>query len=55
LVPFTPVSHRTAGATKKYRSINGLYVPQSATWLSDLRHELLSFPAGPSMTTLLVH
>jgi predicted phage terminase large subunit-like protein len=27
-------------------ALDGLYVPQSAAWLSDLRHELLSFPAG---------
>src|SRR2546423_27395 len=27
-------------------AIDGLYVPQNATWLADLRSELLSFPAG---------
>ena len=27
-------------------ALDGLYVPQTATWLPDLRSELLSFPAG---------
>jgi phage terminase large subunit-like protein len=27
-------------------ALHGLYVPKSAVWLSELRHELLSFPAG---------
>ena len=27
-------------------ALEGLYVPQNAAWLSDLRSELLSFPAG---------
>ena len=27
-------------------ALDGLYVPQSASWLADLRSELLSFPAG---------
>jgi predicted phage terminase large subunit-like protein len=27
-------------------ALDGLYVPQHASWLSDLRSELLSFPAG---------
>lgn len=27
-------------------ALSGLYVPQSASWLADLRSELLSFPAG---------
>ena len=27
-------------------SIDGLYLPQGAAWLPDLRHELLTFPAG---------
>jgi predicted phage terminase large subunit-like protein len=27
-------------------ALHGLYVPTSAVWLSGLRHELLSFPAG---------
>jgi predicted phage terminase large subunit-like protein len=27
-------------------ALHGLYVPRSAVWLSELRHELLSFPAG---------
>ena len=27
-------------------SLDGLYVPQNASWLSDFRSELLSFPAG---------
>ena len=27
-------------------ALDGLYVPQYAPWLSDLRSELLSFPAG---------
>ena len=27
-------------------ALDGLYFPASAAWLSDLRHELLSFPAG---------
>jgi phage terminase large subunit-like protein len=27
-------------------AIDGLYVPQNALWVADLRSELLSFPAG---------
>ena len=27
-------------------ALDGLYVPQNASWLSDFRSELLSFPAG---------
>jgi hypothetical protein len=27
-------------------ALDGLYVPQGAAWLADLRSELLSFPAG---------
>ena len=27
-------------------ALEGLYVPQNAAWLSDLRSELLAFPAG---------
>src|SRR2546423_2766047 len=27
-------------------ALDGLYVPQNALWLADLRSELLSFPAG---------
>jgi hypothetical protein len=27
-------------------AVDGLYVPQNASWLPDLRSELLSFPPG---------
>jgi hypothetical protein len=27
-------------------ALDGLYVPHNASWLSDFRSELLSFPAG---------
>ena len=27
-------------------ALHGLYVPQSASWVAELRSELLSFPAG---------
>ena len=27
-------------------ALDGVYIPQKAAWLSDLRSELLSFPAG---------
>ena len=27
-------------------AVDGLYVPQNASWMSDLRSELLAFPAG---------
>ena len=27
-------------------ALEGLYVPTSATWYPELKHELLSFPAG---------
>ncbi len=44
-----PTRHDKAWRAQSIRgrmAVDGLYVPQGASWLPDLRSELLSFPAG---------